>query len=298
MRMTLDLRLLVAFITVAETENVAQAALRLHISQSPLSRQIMQLEAQVGLRLFERTRQRMRLTDEGRLFLHEARSLVAHATDVAAAARSIARGDTGHLAVGYVEAAMHSNVLPQALADLQSSHPCMTFDIHPMGSAQQVEALLAGTLDVGLVHAAPDNLEIESREVFSEDLLLVLDSKHPLSQHVGIGPQHLNGQRWVALAQSTNPAARRRFLEHCAACGFCPDIKVQANDLLAVLRLVAAGLGITFVQASLREVLADNLIVREVPWFPVRVSVYGIWRKDTAKPLTGAFRDVLAVTRR
>jgi len=129
--MTLDLRLLVAFIAVAETENVGQAASRLHISQSPLSRQIIQLEAQLGLRLFERARQRMRLTDEGRLFLKEARSLVAHASEVEAAARSIALGETGHIAVGYVEAAMHSNVLPHALAGLQSGHRLLPFNFVP-----------------------------------------------------------------------------------------------------------------------------------------------------------------------
>lgn len=77
-----------------------------------------------------------------------------------------------------------------------------------------------------------------------------------------------------------NPTARRRFLENCSAYGFLPDIKVEANDLLAALRLVASGLGIPFVQASLRDFLADSVIFREVPWFPSRVRVYAIWRKD------------------
>ncbi|NVZ99242.1 LysR family transcriptional regulator [Pseudomonas gingeri] len=292
--MTLDLRLLVAFIAVAETENVGQAASRLHISQSPLSRQIIQLEAQLGLRLFERTRQRMQLTGEGRLFLSEARGLVAHAAEVAQAARSIARGETGHIAVGYVEGALHSNVLPRALADLQAAHQSATFDIRPMSSAQQVEALLNKAIDFGLVYAAPDRADIDCAEVSNEALLLVLGKHHPLATRAEIAPRDLNGQRWVSLAQSRNPAARRRFLENCAACGFSPDIRTEANDLLAVLRLVAAGLGITVVQASLRDLLADSVVCREIPWYPVRISVYAIWRKGDAKPLVGFLSKLLA----
>ncbi|WP_460145464.1 LysR family transcriptional regulator [Pseudomonas sp. S2_A02] len=291
--MTLDLRLLVAFIAVAETENVGQAASRLHISQSPLSRQIIQLEAQLGLRLFERARQRMRLTDEGRLFLQEARSLVAHASEVEAAARSIALGETGHIAVGYVEAAMHSNVLPRALAGLQSGHQAATFELRPMGSSEQSEALLGRALDFGLVYSVPESADLESMEVSSEALLLVLGKRHAMATQASIAPQDLNGERWVALARSKNPAARQRFLENCSACGFLPDIKVEADDLLAALRLVASGLGITFVQASLRDFLADSVIFRELPWFPSRVRVYAIWRKDDPKPLVATLRQAL-----
>ncbi|WP_395607219.1 LysR family transcriptional regulator [Pseudomonas sp. B22129] len=292
--MTLDLRLLVAFITVAETENVGQAALRLHISQSPLSRQIMQLEDQVGLQLFERTRQRMRLTDEGRLFLREARSLVEHASDVAAAARNIAQGQTGHIVVGYVEGAMHSNLLPNALADLQASHRSATFDIHPMSSAQQVEALRGRAIDLGLVYAVPESSDIASTQVTREPLLLVLAKDHPLAAQEQISPEALNGQRWVSLAQSINPAARQRFLEHCASSGFAPDIQAEANDLLGVMRMVAAGLGITVIQASLRDCMAGKVVFRELPWFAVRIDIHAIWRKDDPKPLIAGFRQALA----
>lgn len=291
--MTLDLRLLVAFIAVAETENVGQAALRLHISQSPLSRQIIQLEDQLGLQLFERTRQRMRLTDEGRLFLSEARSLVEHASSVAAAARTIAQGQTGHIAVGYVEGAMHSNLLPNALADLQAGHPSATFDIHPMNSAQQVEALRGRAIDLGLVYAVAESPDIASMPVSSEALLLVLAKDHPLATQAHIAAEALNGQRWVSLAQSLNPAARRRFLEHCAASGFAPDIQAEANDLLGVMRLVAAGLGITVIQASLRDCMSGKVVFRELPWFPVRIDIHAIWRKDDPKPLIANFREAL-----
>ncbi|NWE45262.1 LysR family transcriptional regulator [Pseudomonas gingeri] len=291
--MTLDIRLLTAFIAVAETENVGQAASHLHISQSPLSRQIMQLEAQLGLKLFERTRQRMRLTDEGRLFLQEAYSLVAHASEVEATARRIALGQTGHIAVGYVEAAMHSSVLPQALAGLQSGHPGATFELHPLSSAEQAEALLGRTLDFGLVYSVPERADIASMAISTEALLLALGKQHPLAAQANLEPQDLNGQRWVALAGAKNPAARQRFLENCSACGFLPDIQVEADDLLAALRLVASGLGITFVQASLRDCLVDSVIFRELPWYPSQVRVHAIWRKDDPKPLVAMFRRAL-----
>jgi DNA-binding transcriptional LysR family regulator len=296
MRMTLDLRLLTAFIAVAETENVAQAAERLHISQSPLSRQIIQLEAQLGLQLFERTRQRIRLTDEGRLFLQEARGLIAHASAVQAAARTIAQGETGHIAVGYVEGAMHSSLLPRALARLQSAQPSATFELQPMGSAKQIEALHGRVIDFGLVYSPPESPDIEFIEVSSEALMLVMGRHHELATQADISAQDLHGKPWVTLARAKNPAARQRFLQNCSASGFLPDVRAEADDLLSVLRLVACGLGLTVVQASLADLLTDSLVYREIPWYPVRIKVYAIWRKGDAKPLVAAFRQALLAT--
>ncbi|MBO8044304.1 LysR family transcriptional regulator, partial [Pseudomonas aeruginosa] len=110
----LDLRQLRYFVAVAEDEHVGRAAERLHISQSPLSRQIAQLEERLELQLFERSQQRIRLTADGRTFLAEARALLTHANRLESLARRLGRGDEGGLCIGYLEYAMHSGVLPTA----------------------------------------------------------------------------------------------------------------------------------------------------------------------------------------
>jgi DNA-binding transcriptional LysR family regulator len=290
--MNVDLRLWRAFVAVAETENVGRAAERLAISQSPLSRQIMRIEAAFGLALFERTRQRLRLTDEGRLMLVEARAVLAQAARAEATARRLARGDSGPLAIGYVEAAMHSGVLPRALARLRKRRPGVTPELVWQRSAEQVVALDDRRIDVGLLYTPPEEGRFLVEPVLSEPVTLVLPVGHPLAGKAEILPGDLDALPWIALNRARNPA-RDRFLATCAAAGFTPDIVMEAEDLLAVLQLVAVGLGVAMVQASLDGTLAGEVVCRSVPWFPFRVRLSMVTRADDPKPLVAAFRECL-----
>ena len=117
----LDIRQLHYFVVVAEEENVGRAAEKLHISQSPLSRQIAQLEEKLGLTLFERAQQRIRLTRDGHTFLAETKAFLTHANRLESMAKRLGRGDEGGLCIGYLENAMHSGVLPNSLRELRKS---------------------------------------------------------------------------------------------------------------------------------------------------------------------------------
>lgn len=290
----IDLRLLRAFVAVAETENVGQAAERLHISQSPLSRQIMQLEAQLGLALFERVRQRMRLTQEGRLLLAEARSLLSQAAQVEMRAGQIARGELGNLAIGYVEAAMHSGIIPGALKRLKNERPEAGVTVHPMRSRAQVEALRCREIDFGLLHSPPDDPGFEVMEIHEEPILLAVARDHPLADRTEIHADDLHGLAWIALSEASNPQARQRFLGNCLSSGFVPDIHMEVDDLLTALRLVGAGLGATFVQSTLRDALPGHLVFYPVPWFPSSIRIHAVWRRDDPKPLVAALRRALS----
>lgn len=290
--MTIDLRLLNAFVAVAETENVGKAAERLNISQSPLSRQIMQLEAQLGLALFERVRQRVRLTDEGRQFLGEARGLLLRAGEVEAAARRLARGEAGQISVGHVEAAMHSGLLPAALVRFRAGHPEVELRLVAAGSSAQAGALERHDIDLGLVYSPPDSLDIVAREVLNEPLVLALPAAHPLATATGITAADLDGRPWIAMRRERNPA-RDRFLSACRTAGFMPDIVLEADDLFAMLALVAAGLGFAIVQESLGRAFPADVAFRALPFLPLSVRLSAIWRHDDPKPLVSAFRRCL-----
>lgn len=151
----LDLRQLRYFIAVAEAEHVGRAAEHLHISQSPLSRQIAQLEKSLGLTLFERTQQRIRLTADGRVFLTEARALLRHADRLENLGRRLGRGEEGGLCIGYVSDAMHTGVLPAALRTLQQERPGIHVALYSLTPEEQFVGLRQRSLDIALVQQPP-----------------------------------------------------------------------------------------------------------------------------------------------
>ncbi|WP_033559155.1 LysR family transcriptional regulator, partial [Escherichia coli] len=155
----IDLRQLKYFVVVAEEEHVGRAAERLHISQSPLSRQIAQLEERLGLTLFERNQQRIRLTADGQTFLAETRSLLTHANRLESLGKRLGRGEDGGLCIGYIENAMHSGVLSTALRTLRVSRPNVHIALYSQPPATQIEGLRQRSLDFSLVDTPPTDSE-------------------------------------------------------------------------------------------------------------------------------------------
>lgn len=292
----LDLRQLRQFVAVAEAEHVGRAAERLNMSQSPLSRQIQQLEASLGLSLFERVRKRVRLTREGRAFLAEARALLAQAERMEARARHVGRGEAGTLAVGYVAGAAHARLLPAALRRLQAPRPALRIELKAQRSGAQREALRRHEIDCGVLYNPPaaDDPDLASRHLLDEALLLAVPADHPLATAPAVGPADLAGLAWIGPPRGVNPDADARLLGACAACGFAPDHRIEANDPTTSLSLVAVGLGIALAQASLRSVTPPGVALREIPWFPLSVRLHAAWRRDDPRPLVGELVALLA----
>lgn len=288
----LDLRLLRYFVAVAETEHVGRAAERLHISQSPLSRQIMQLEDQLGVMLFERSRQRIRLTPEGLDFLAEARLLLAHAQRIETFGRHLGAGAAGRLAIGYVEGAMHAPLLSAALRRFRRGRPAIALSLQGLRSGAQVERLRDRSLDLGFVYTppAPDDPDIDGALVLDEPVLLALPANDPLCRRKAIRPEHLDQRPWITVVRQPGDTNRPAFLAACAQAGFTPDVMYETSDPLSSLGLVAAGLGLAVAQASLRSAAPPEVVFRELPWFDRRVRVYMLWRRADPRPLVAAFR--------
>lgn len=292
-----ELRQLRYFIAVAETENVGRAAEMLHISQSPLSRQIQQLEDQLGVLLFERSKKRLHLTQEGRDFLGEARVLMANAQRVEAFGRRLGSGAVGRLAVGYVEGAMHANVLGPALRRFRRASPLVALSLQGVGSATQFERLHQRTLDLGFTYRAPAVASgLDSAVVMDEPLVLALPKDDPLRRFKHIQPAQLHQRPWIAVARQPVDIIRPALLAGCQRAGFTPDILFETSDPQSSLQLVGAGLGLAVVQASLAagNNAPQDVIFRALPWLDLRVSVHLVWRADEQRPLVAQFRDAVA----
>ncbi|MFS8050903.1 LysR family transcriptional regulator [Rhizobium sp. BR 314] len=294
----LDIRQLHYFVVVAEEEHVGRAAERLHISQSPLSRQIVQLEEKLGLTLFERSQQRIRLTRDGRTFMTEARALLTHANRLESLARRLGRGDEGGLCIGYLEYAMHSGVLPNALRELRADRPAVHIALYNQPSDVQLEGLRQRSLDIALVCEPPplDDPDLEAAQVLDDPMLLALPAGHPLAEKQRITPTDLAAQKWIGVMHQENALRHDTFIAACAKAGFTPNISMEATEPLAALGLVAAGLGLTTVQRSLRHQAPTGVVLRELSWFAYRTPLWAAWHKINLRPLVEIFRKTLVET--
>ena len=291
----IDLRQLKYFVAVAEEEHVGRAAERLHISQSPLSRQIAQLEERLGLMLFERNQQRIRLTRDGHTFLAETRALLTHANRLESLGRRLGRGEDGGLCIGYIENAMHSGVLSNALRKLRLSRPDVHIVLYSQPSLMQLEGLRQRSLDIALVNTPPvlDDPDLEFAQVLDDRMLLALPEQHSLVDKGNLQPADLMEQDWISVIHKEDEHSRDDFVGACVKAGFSPNIKLEAGEPLTALGLVAAGLGLTLIQHSLRHNAPEGVVLREIPWMLYTTQLWAVWHKANLRPLVTHFREVL-----
>jgi DNA-binding transcriptional LysR family regulator len=291
----LDLRLVRAFVVVAELEHVGRAARALHVSQSPLSRQLQKLQEELGIDLFERQGRGLRLTTAGRSWLAEARALLARAERAAAFATALARGQSESLVIGFVQSAIWSSLVPSAVQKLRRARPDAYLTLRALRSAEQAMALHRGELDVGIAHRAPDDGSLESILLLDEPLQLVLPRGHRLADRKRIGPDDLHGEEFVALGGAASTDHHERLLAACGKAGFVPRIAIEAHQFATVLGLVEAGMGVALVQHSARRAGA-RVIFRDLPWFPLSVRSYVLHRANPT-PIVQDFSRLLLAER-
>lgn len=287
----MDLATLRCFIGVAEDEHVGRAALRLNISASPLSRQIRKLEAELGVALFERLRQRLRLTEAGRRFLEEARALLAHAEAVRARGRALAQGAAGSLCLGAVPGALADGTVISALGRLRRDRPGLALRVVPGRSPVLADQLRQGVLDLALVYRAPDEDGMASRLLARRPLWLTLAADHPLAGVATITPDHLAVEPWLALDSAVSPAFRQHFVAACRRAGFEPDIRFETSEMTSAMAMIQAGLAVGVIQNNMP--LPPGVVVRPVPGLELYTELYAAWRLSNPSPVLVALLELL-----
>lgn len=290
----MDLATLRCFVGVAEDEHVGRAALRLNISASPLSRQIRKLEAELGVALFERQRQRLRLTEEGRRFLDEARELLAHADAVKARGRGLAQGAAGSLCLGAVPGALADATVVEALRRLRQERPGLALRVVPGRSPPLADQLRRGVLDLALVYRPPAETDLKSALLVRRPMALALAADHPLAAAEQVTPEHLAGQIWLALDRTVSPAFRQHFLAACRRAGFDPDIRYETSDLFSALAVIRAGLACALVQDGLP--LPVGVVTRPVPGLDLHTELHAVWRPSNPAPVVAALLALFSLS--
>jgi DNA-binding transcriptional LysR family regulator len=285
----MDLRLLEYFVAVAELEHMGRAAERLSISQSPLSRQIKQLEQNLGLELFIREKQRIRLTPSGQWLLGQAKGLLDYAGKIQREAQQRASGSAGALTVGFVSPAMWSGILPRLLRRFKVEFPGIELQLRNMRSAAQVDAVVAGALDLGFISIPTGKTDIETKCIAEERFMLAIPAVHPLAKKRSITPRHLDGAPWIVLSRDVTRERYDRFLAACTSAGFTPVVVQEVSEPNTVLSLVEGGFGFALIQAGARHYAPRTVAFREVPWFTPKSRVYMIRPPQGRQPLSDLF---------
>ncbi|GAB2725339.1 LysR substrate-binding domain-containing protein [Melaminivora jejuensis] len=283
----METRLLHYFVTLAEELHFGRAAQRLCISQPPLSVAIRQLEEQLGAQLFERSSRGVRLTAAGAHLHARASQLLALGRQAAQETRDIAQGTRGHLRLGFVGSSLYRG-LPQALAQMQRTHPDVRVDMLEANSAEQLLGLQQLRLDVALVHSIQPPEGIASRLIAAEPFVACLPAGHALEAAPAIDLARLGGERLILFSSLVSPAYHQRIHEMCQAHGFVPEVRHEVRHWLSVLALVSLGQGVALVPAALQRVGLPRLVFRPLLGEHPASEMLAMWRSGPANALVQA----------
>jgi DNA-binding transcriptional LysR family regulator len=283
----IELRHLRYFLAVAESLHFSKAAQILGIAQPPLSQQIKRLEQLVGHRLFDRTTRGVKLTLAGQLLAERARSTIEKVQDDLVQVRRLGRGEEGTLTVGFSGSVMFSD-LPSTLEIYRRRYPKVELRLRELSTAAQISALLVGTLDLAFLRDGDPTEGIQISTLFEERYVAVLPQGHALAHKHSLRTRDLRREPFVLFSRRMGPLAFDRTIACCERDGFRPNIVQDAPQWTTLVRLVAAGLGVSLAPACVATVAIPGAVYREVR-ATCRTTVDLGVKAGSATALTGNF---------
>lgn len=289
----MELRHLRYFVAVADEMNFRRAAQRLHVSQPPLSRQIHDLEDELGVKLFDRSKQKLALTPAGEALAKEAKQILSHAQHAAQLTKAASRGETGQLNVAILPP-IGGLFLPPAIRAFRSRFPVVDLNILELSPQAQVTALLDRQIDLGFVplpviKRIPD---LEFEPVRDVEMMVVLPPGHRLARQRRLTLQKLAHEPFVLLNRPSATLLHDWILIQCRKAGFEAQIIKQANSPLSVLELVSSGFGVSLLPDLFQRYPSD-VVFRQLPAATPKFQLSLVWRRDNASPFLKAFLEIL-----
>nr|WP_245216047.1 LysR family transcriptional regulator [Pararoseomonas baculiformis] len=289
----MDLAHLRSFAALAEELHFGRAARRLNMTQPPLSRQIRLLEAELGVRLFDRTSHSVALTPAGHAFLPEARALLGASEQAVQTARRAARATGGGtLTVGFLGASTYC-FLPRLISRARAELPETALVLKEMPGVAQIEALELGRIDIGLVRPVPEPFDGTSSCVMREGLALALPQGHKLASRRRPSLQELDGEPFIMFSQD-GPYMQSLLSDAFRAAGVRPRVVQAVSQSQTILSLVSTGMGVAIVPEEVRHACFDSVVLRPIAMTPgLVVELHAVWRPENRNPALGPFRELL-----
>ena len=290
----MELRHLRYFVVVGEEEHFGRAADRLHVVQPALTRQVRQLEEELGCALFERLKRGVRLTEAGKSFLEEARRLLSDLERTVDRTKLIAQGKVGRLRVGFADIATYSGELASILRDFRAKWPDVRLELFPSSSVTAGEQLRDRDVDVAFVYLFPANLsELKTHKICSDRWVLALPQAHRLVKSKQVRLGDLRGEPFVWFPRTVAAPLYDRILFKCHAAGLTLNIVQEGNSLTTIMSLVAGGIGLSFTIKSAERMKPDKVVLREVEDLRLNLEFYAIWRADNKLPALWKFIEIV-----
>ncbi|MEO8484720.1 MAG: LysR family transcriptional regulator [Betaproteobacteria bacterium] len=282
----MELRHLRYFIAVGDALNFGRAALALHIAQPPLSRAIRALEDELGTPLFDRGARGVTLTGAGAALLPEARRLLRDAEAFRQGARQYAAGEAGTLAIGFVSTAAY-NVLPRIVPAFRAQRPGVRLALREATSDVQAPALVSGEIDVGFLIPGPANPVLSYLPLHRESMIAALPARRRWPARVPV--RSLASEPFILFPRDVAPELHDAIVALCRRAGFVPRIGQEAIQMQTIVSLVAGGMGVSLVPASLEHMRRDGVVYRRLAERSPSVEIGLAWRASDGSPLTRAF---------
>lgn len=288
----MELRHLHYFVAVAEELNFSRAAERLHIAQPPLSQQIQNLEAELGVKLFERTKRHVALTVPGKVFLEKVRQVLQQVDQAIEAAQRANRGEVGRLVVGFNSSATYS-VLPKILRVFGDRCADVELDLHELTTTQQLERLHQSQIDVGILYLPIDSDKLNAIAVWQEALVVALPENHALVSRLEVSIKALEREPFIMPPHRLGGGLYGQIVRFFQQVDFVPNVVQEAVQLQTAISLVAGGVGVTLVPASLQNLQRSGVVYKRLEEPTPEVAIAVAWRQHDSSPTVQRFIEAV-----
>lgn len=290
----MELRHLRYFVAVAEELHFGRAAKRLCITQQPLSRQIKDLEEELGVELFYRTKRTVRLTEVGAIFLAETRKTLQQADRAVELVQQASQGKIGRITVGFTGSALNI-LLPTIVRQFKQLYPQVDLTLKRMQTPEQVEALNNGQIDLGLLHPPVDDNTLVLETIYQEKLIVALPDNHPLAKDISepISLQQLANESFVLFPRHIGSVLYDRIINLCQQAGFSPNVIQEAIPQQTILGLVAAGIGISLIHSSARTLGRNGVVFRDLIESTPILETAVAWNSQATNPVLSSFVEIV-----
>jgi DNA-binding transcriptional LysR family regulator len=287
----MELRHLRYFLAVGEEEHYGRAALRLNVAQPALSRQIQDLEEEIGFPLFDRLPRGVKISTAGKLFLEDARRILQQVSEATDRAQRVARGQSGTLRVGFAENASWHGVVPNSFRRFRDRIPDGELQLNPMASLEQLEAVRASQIDAGFIYnMTRSDRELEQVQVGRHGIALAVPKSHPLSKAKKLRLRDLVDVPFILFPRRESPAVYDRLMNECYRGGLkSPRVVQEARNEATILSLVSHGMGVGFTNETARWRCPDRVVILSVTDLKMPLPMALVWRKDNLSPLLAQF---------